>query len=686
MKNIGVKISIIVTVLIAAMVALIVLIVNSRTESMVDNLTAMQAATANHAFAHNLEIYQQDAMTRAGMIATASDVINGVGAQDLALLKSSAVLFGDGMDVVTIVDKEGIVLARMHNDTVGDSQMNQSTIIYALQNGKGTSAIEKGGQSGLATRGSAAIINEAGETIGAVVCGHDLSNTKYVDDFKETNNAEVTVFDYDTRFNTTLTDETGERVIGTKASEEVISAVLEKRENFESEIVLFGSQYAVCYSPIITNDTVVGMIFAGVNLDATLALQREMTSWVLGTAIISAVLAVAILFIFSMMAVRKPLKRVMGLAGRLEDGDLGIQSGADVSIHVKSKDEVGQVALSLESAYRQLQGYVGNIRTQIEALANGDFSDNSEHEYHGDFILIGNALKNSVNKLNSTMCEVTNATSQVSAGAKQVSDGAQALAQGATQQAASIQEISSSISEMAGRVKENAGMAEKAATLAETIKSDAEKGNRQMSEMMTAVHDINDASQSISKIIKTIDDIAFQTNILALNAAVEAARAGQHGKGFAVVAEEVRNLAAKSATAAKDTGDMIKNSIDKSERGALIAQETAASLKQIVDGINESSQIVSAIAQSSDEQSEGISQINVGVDQVAQVVQQNSATAQQSAAASEEMSSQSDTLENLMSQFKLRGQSEPGRMLSEKSAQTEYGGFSEYDMSDYGKY
>jgi methyl-accepting chemotaxis protein len=183
----------------------------------------------------------------------------------------------------------------------------------------------------------------------------------------------------------------------------------------------------------------------------------------------------------------------------------------------------------------------------------------------------------------------------------------------------------------------------------------AEKGSAQMDEMMVAVKEINQSSQSISKVIKVIDDIAFQTNILALNAAVEAARAGQHGKGFAVVAEEVRNLAAKSAEAAKDTSGLIASSMEKAELGAKIAEETASSLAEIVSGINESNQLVSDIALSSEAQSHGISEVNSGIDQVAAVVQMNSATAQESAASSIELSGQSDVLEDVIGRFNLKG-------------------------------
>jgi len=295
---------------------------------------------------------------------------------------------------------------------------------------------------------------------------------------------------------------------------------------------------------------------------------------------------------------------------------------------------------------------VTNIAKELEAVANGDLTVDVEVLSEDD--VLGQSLQNTVINLNFMFGEISSAAAQVTAGAGQIAEGAQTLAQGSTEQAASVEQLSASISEIAANTKENASKAERAATLANTIMANAEKGSRQMDEMTSAVKDINAASQSISKVIKVIDDIAFQTNILALNAAVEAARAGQHGKGFAVVAEEVRNLAAKSAEAAKDTGGLIANSMEKAELGASIAIDTAASLGEIVTGINKSNQIINDIAKSSEEQSYGIAQINMGIDQVAQVVQQNSATSEESAAASEELSGQSVMLKDQISQFKLR--------------------------------
>jgi len=315
------------------------------------------------------------------------------------------------------------------------------------------------------------------------------------------------------------------------------------------------------------------------------------------------------------------------------------------------KDELGDCA----QGFKGIIAHLGEIEKNLAEIADGDLTTNVH--VLSDEDSIANSMQRTLDNLNTMFGEINSASNQVSTGSKQIADGAQSLAQGSTEQAASVEELSASIGEIAQKTKENATMAERAATLAGTIMQNAERGSAQMGDMTTAVQEINQASQSISKVIKVIDDIAFQTNILALNAAVEAARAGQHGKGFAVVAEEVRNLAAKSAEAAKDTGGLIQNSMEKAELGARIAGETAESLSDIVSGINESSQIVGEIARSSEEQALGITQINTGIDQVAQVVQQNSATAEESAAASEQMSSQSSMLEELISQFKLKNQS-----------------------------
>ncbi|MCL1829106.1 MAG: methyl-accepting chemotaxis protein [Oscillospiraceae bacterium] len=382
------------------------------------------------------------------------------------------------------------------------------------------------------------------------------------------------------------------------------------------------------------------------------------TSYILlAVALIAAIISVIVALFIANTISRPlgPLATFMNKAGTTGDITMHAEDIEVIEKYAKGKDELGKTI----SGCAAFVTHVTHIAKELNAVAHGDLTVNVELLSSDD--IMGKALVDMVNNLNDLFSEINASTNQVSTGSKQVADGSQALAQGSTEQAASVQQLSSSIAEIAGKTKNNADLAGQAASLASTIKNNAEKGSRQMDEMMTAVKDINQASQNISKVIKVIDDIAFQTNILALNAAVEAARAGQHGKGFAVVAEEVRNLAAKSAEAAKETGDMIQNSMEKAELGAQIAGETSESLSEIVSGINESDKIVNKIAKSSEEQAAGIDQINIGIDQVAQVVQQNSATAEESAAASEQMSGQSALLQELITHFRLKENSrKPG--------------------------
>ena len=363
------------------------------------------------------------------------------------------------------------------------------------------------------------------------------------------------------------------------------------------------------------------------------------------------IIASVLIYIFVTGMITKPLTALsafMKKAGSTGDISLSPEDVNVINKLAQKPDEMGH-AISGSAAF---VGHVTHISKELETIANGDLT--ADIKPLSDVDVMGKTMKQMLNQLNKMFTDIQASTYQVSTGSKQVADGAQILAQGSTEQAASIQQLSSSITEIAERTKINASTADKTASLSATIKESAEKGSQQMDDMISAVGEINDASKNIRKIIKTIDDIAFQTNILALNAAVEAARAGQHGKGFAVVAEEVRNLASKSAEAAKDTGNMIQNSMEKAELGSRIAGATAESLKEIVEGINESSQLIAEIAGASEQQSVGIEQINTGIDQVAQVVQQNSATAEQSAAASVEMSNQSAILQDLIAHFKLR--------------------------------
>jgi methyl-accepting chemotaxis protein len=297
---------------------------------------------------------------------------------------------------------------------------------------------------------------------------------------------------------------------------------------------------------------------------------------------------------------------------------------------------------------------VKKLVTAAEKIADGDLNVEIVNNTKDEIGILSAAFKKMSENLNDVISNISTASEQVASGSRQVSDSSMSLSQGATEQASSIEELTASLEEISSQTRNNADNATEASGLAEDAKMNALRGNEQMKEMLKAMDEINHSSGSISKIIKVIDEIAFQTNILALNAAVEAARAGQHGKGFAVVAEEVRNLAARSANAAKETTDMIEGSIRKVEGGTKIANETAHALSKIVDGVAKAADLVGDIALASNEQAAGIEQINQGIMQVSQVIQANSATSEETAAASEELSGQAEILKEQVARFRLR--------------------------------
>ncbi len=339
-----------------------------------------------------------------------------------------------------------------------------------------------------------------------------------------------------------------------------------------------------------------------------------------------------------------------GIAEKIALGDLSMEFD-------NSRQAIGLYA-AMQKMVRVLKE-----RAQLsDTIASGDMTVDVQLNSEKD--VLGRAFQLMTGKLNQVMGEINVATEQIASGSGQVADSSQSLSQGAAEQAASLEQITSSMTEMASQTKTNAENAGQANSLAEETREAAQRGHKQMQDMVEAMGEISESGQNISKIIKTIDEIAFQTNLLALNAAVEAARAGRHGKGFAVVAEEVRNLAARSAKAAKETADLIEGSVEKTNNGSEIANHTAEALDEIVTSVGKVTDLVAEIAAASNEQAEGIGQVNVGIGQIDQVTQQNTANAEEGASAAEQLSSQAEHLKEMMSRFRLKNMGHQASMAT----------------------
>ena len=375
--------------------------------------------------------------------------------------------------------------------------------------------------------------------------------------------------------------------------------------------------------------------------NATLALALV----VVGTIIIGLALT-----LFIARCILSPVKEIEAAALKMGQGDF------DIEISYQSKDELGVLADQMRDLTRRIHTIIDDENAFLAKMADGDFTVDSTcpDQYIGTFQPLLHSFLGISDRLNQTMSQISTASDQVSSGADQVANGAQVLAQGSTEQASSVEELAASINDISQQVTQNAESARNASSKASEVGDSMTQCNSKMQEMIDAMAEINDSSQEISKILKTIEDIAFQTNILALNAAVEAARAGTAGKGFAVVADEVRSLAAKSDQAAKATKTLIERSVRSVENGTEIANETASSLMAAVEGAQDMGRIVDQISAASDQQAGAIDQITLGIDQISSVVQANSATSEESAAASQELSSQAQVMKGLVSAFRLK--------------------------------
>ena len=447
-----------------------------------------------------------------------------------------------------------------------------------------------------------------------------------------------------------------EKAIGKKLEEvldkdtyEMLRQNMDKEEPFTATVVnAVGVKEKMYFRPLtIHGSTLWSMISIA---DSEFMAARNQL--ILMCAIFS-IVGLLILIAISFFLIKRALNPLQGIALA---GKAVAEGNFDVKVSYDRQDEIGDLAAAIQSVMQHVREIISDLSDKLSELAKGNFRVSLENteQYPGAYRPLLNSLQEISNDLNKTMAEIKTSAREVNAGAEQVSSGAQGLSQGATEQASSIEELSATVNDISEHIKKTAENTRLANTEAQNAGKEVSHSDKQMQQMKAAMENINQKSGEISKIIKTIDDIAFQTNILALNAAIEAARAGVAGKGFAVVADEVGNLAQKSANAAKDTTMLIEETLQAVEQGTVLADSTAESLQRVVTGASKVTELVNQIAEASVEQSRAVEQVSTGIDQISSVVQSNTATAEESAAASEELSGQANILNELVGRFQLK--------------------------------
>lgn len=624
--------------------------------ALINNITNHQAAASANIMKEELNITSKTLEISSKTIALNQTIIDGILNKRInrILEESNKLKVVLELDDITITDSNGSILSSTQSaKKAGDKFSNQDAIKSAI-NGNVYSIIDSETNSKYAVNVTAPIYNKSENIIGTVTTSYNLDNTDLVDKLKKITGDEFTIFEGDKRINTTITNN-GERVIGTNLDPKIADIVINQKQNYTGRAKLFGKNHITAYYPILSNDgsIVTGIIFSGrdnTDVEQKIFINILLTIFI---AIIAALIDVIIGSIILKKGLKLPLEKVVNAAKAIEVGNINSEVINNIN-EINSTDEIGLLARSIEGAINSVKIMSDDIGIFHNALIKHDLTVTvDKNKHNGIYNSTVEIVESLFSELGLIMKEIKTMANGIESGSSHVSAASQSLAQGSTEQASSTEELAATIEYITQQITESANSANMANSISTDANTEVKISSNHMSEMMKAMNNINIISGEISKIIKTIDDIAFQTNILALNAAVEAARAGSHGKGFAVVADEVRNLANKSASAAQNTAVLIENSIKAVEEGSKIANSTEKALQNVVENTNKVTNIIYEISEAAKNQSEGMSQINIGINQISNVVQANSATSEETAAASEELAAQALSLHEMVNKYNI---------------------------------
>ena len=604
--------------------------------SAADNIAESAAKTAINVVNKELVIISDQYIREAQIVAGNENVTAAFEQDSQTNLEAELEALTQSMNIrsATVFDRSGNVIAATNGAYVKGESIKSLYCVERALSGDAVSDVGPGGGSDFALNGVSPV-KVQGSIVGGVMLTYDFTNNDFVDKLNALTGDAFTVYYGNRRVSTTLLNDDGSRYINSTMDDSIAKIVLEQGQVYRDRVKIEGKVYIAYYEPLTSLDgSVIGALFSGY---CRSELKASITKGALFNTVIGVSIVVLVYFLYSSFLkkrMRLPLELIVNTVEDIANGNMSDET-AERLARLENDDEVGSLARAMERAVKAIRDIAEDSRQLKEAIDDNDLSASIDtSRYKGIYLTISDVINQLFGEIVANMKAVQEISEGIDNRAQQVSAAAESLAQGSTEQAASVEELAATISSVSNQVGDNANNAKSANGIAAQTVAEVAESNEQMKKMIGAMDEISITSHKIGAMVKTIDDIAFQTNILALNAAVEAARAGAQGKGFAVVADEVRNLANKSAEAAKDSTTLIGNVISAIEKGVGYAGSVERSLSSVMEKTSIVNDAVDNISSATAEQAMLIEQISVGIDQISSVIQLNTSISEETAAAS----------------------------------------------------
>ena len=604
--------------------------------SAADNIAESAAKTAINVVNKELVIISDQYIREAQIVAGNENVTAAFEQDSQTNLEAELEALTQSMNIrsATVFDRSGNVIAATNGAYVKGESIKSLYCVERALSGDAVSDVGPGGGSDFALN-CVSPVKVQGSIVGGVMLTYDFTNNDFVDKLNALTGDAFTVYYGNRRVSTTLLNDDGSRYINSTMDDSIAKIVLEQGQVYRDRVKIEGKVYIAYYEPLTSLDgSVIGALFSGY---CRSELKASITKGALFNTVIGVSIVVLVYFLYSSFLkkrMRLPLELIVNTVEDIANGDMSDET-AERLARLENDDEVGSLARAMERAVKAIRDIAEDSRQLKEAIDDNDLSASIDtSRYKGIYLTISDVINQLFGEIVANMKAVQEISEGIDNRAQQVSAAAESLAQGSTEQAASVEELAATISSVSNQVGDNANNAKSANGIAAQTVAEVAESNEQMKKMIGAMDEISTTSHKIGAMVKTIDDIAFQTNILALNAAVEAARAGAQGKGFAVVADEVRNLANKSAEAAKDSTTLIGNVISAIEKGVGYAGSVERSLSSVMEKTSIVNDAVDNISSATAEQAMLIEQISVGIDQISSVIQLNTSISEETAAAS----------------------------------------------------